>query len=341
MKRNLLKGVLSTTLASVLMLSTVLSASATSLSVNMADISSTGETSVTGQNDLKAPTLKVSLPTELVFSIDALGIAADGSSQIYSAEFPMLNYTDAAVRVGVKAVAVPATGVTLVAETALAKATDLTERSKKIFLGFIAPTAVTDETAATFKATYDDTVKATIIPFDTTTSKAEFAFILAKSPDKTTLAASKTGSSSYKLYGKLNAYAPWALNDLRIDVVYSLDGINDDVYTDTATVTGAHQLVGSSLGFKDATTTVTKTSLATTAVVLNVNFGALTVKKVEVTSSTFTCTTAFYTYDSTLKTFTINKGTTSGLLGAFPAGSHVIKVTLSDDTYYTTTVVVN
>lgn len=111
------------------------------------DMTNTAGSTITGDSEVKSPIYSVVVPTTVEFGIDAFEQAGQTNSQIASAELPIYNKSNVAVRVQADVKVEPATGVTLVDEAS--KVTE-TDTSKNLYIGLEIPktVALTLDTAA-------------------------------------------------------------------------------------------------------------------------------------------------------------------------------------------------
>lgn len=111
------------------------------------DMTSTAGDTITGDSSVKSPVYSVVVPTTVEFGIDAFEQAGQTNSQIASADLPIYNKSNVAVRVQADVKVTPATGVTLVDDAS--KVTEA-DTSKNLFIGLEVPktVAMTLDTAA-------------------------------------------------------------------------------------------------------------------------------------------------------------------------------------------------
>lgn len=73
-------------------------------------VSYTGDTEISGDNDVKNPIYNYQIPMKLEFAVDAFNMA-DANSQIYSLDFPIINKSNVAIQAQVTTKAVAKSGI--------------------------------------------------------------------------------------------------------------------------------------------------------------------------------------------------------------------------------------
>lgn len=134
MKRKLIASVIST-MTCVCMLGTTCLAAGGTLTGTSAD----ADKKISGDSTVKSPIYSVVVPTTVEFGIDAFEQAGQLNSQIASADLPIYNKSNVAVRVQADVKLTPANGVTLVDDT-----TKVTEdnTNKVLYMGLEVPKTV-------------------------------------------------------------------------------------------------------------------------------------------------------------------------------------------------------
>ncbi len=213
-----------------------------------------------GDSAVMNPVISFSLPTDLDFSLDAFGMGDATGSTIFSPEFKIVNNSEVAIRVAVKASLTAAEGVTLKSSVADVKVDDPTVTTKDVYMELVAQEVLTHTATITDGALSDVAVTATAISYDpadadhpgaVTPAKA----VLAATPEdgakptvmtlalskatyddaspthKITAVSGKTGAAVVRFAGTINPNVPtWTANDVSVKAVFDVSGLTGTVY---------------------------------------------------------------------------------------------------------------
>lgn len=245
MKKQMVKVLLSTMLC-VAMVGTTCFA---------ADITSTTDQTITGDNTVENPIYRVVIPTDLKYAVDAF--EQKGQSQIYSEDFNIINKSNVAVKVDVKVKATPKAGVTLVdSADKVSEADD----SKNLFLGVEVPSTVTEDAdaGAVYLATDGTTaLEDMVVDGDGTYYKSDAVYQAVKDDNTVTGTAKKDEMiNTTAVAGTYTKSAKVGIGTEDTVLTFALKGADYITYYDDATdIASKAQAFQKVAGTEDGTTT--------------------------------------------------------------------------------------
>jgi hypothetical protein len=200
-----------------------------------------------GAGTLENVTLTVTVPTSLDFALDPAQTTA-GPSQISNTDFSFSNTSDFATLVAFYLDVELADDVTMMADSAMTDYAAFSASDKELSFGAIA--AKTDDGAASNRAVvYDNANTASIV--EAASDNLEFGMVLAGTKVSLTgVAGANTADlhASFQFYSKMNAYADWQDDDVKLSGVYMLAAVNPaTLKISGTTVTATTGLVGVAL----------------------------------------------------------------------------------------------
>lgn len=143
-------------LAALLAASMILSNAAVSFAA-VTPIEAWGETDATGKNDVVDPIISYQIPTTLEFSLDAFAMSDNTGSQVYSPAIEIINKSQVAIKVDVKADLTLEEGVTAKTAVGEVKVDDPSYTEKDLYMELVAQKI----TSATMTGTPDFEVTVT------------------------------------------------------------------------------------------------------------------------------------------------------------------------------------
>jgi hypothetical protein len=282
-------------------------------------ISQAASGSIGGSNTVKSPAYNVVVPTNINFALNPLQIGSvSGASQITTADYKVINKSDANVLVDFAITANLLGGADFVNKSELTP-NELVGADKDAYFAVLGAkdvtlnslsfaNAATDSTAA---FAYDTAVSGTLIPFDTTANTAKVSFLLGGADLSTSALASgnsgKAGVASFQFYAELNTYASWAPGDITVTGAYTFQGVKSTDYTAAASANVVGLNLMSATPIADVTIAAGATEGLTIARTTAMSNGGITIllsdKPAFVTSVTapvfsYTYPSSDYTYDS-------------------------------------------
>jgi hypothetical protein len=199
--------------------------------------------SVGGDASVKSPTIVVDVPLAVDFALNPLQVGTvAGDSQITSTDYPIVNKSEAPVKVSFALTAVTDSTVTLVTDKTVLKPSEVAEKAKKLYFAVLS--AGSASTATGISPTgfaYDPTKVTTLRLFEPadanvgTDGTTDFEFLLNTSGTHGTPTTDNKGVASFQFYAVMNTYAPWSASDLSISGSYHLDGVRTTDYSTTVT----------------------------------------------------------------------------------------------------------
>lgn len=221
-----------------------------------------GDVNVDSPADVKTPVIKVSVPTTMDTYLNTFSAGDDTGSQILTLKQEIINKSEVAVSVTVKASVEAGTGVEVKDKASAVVTDDLSYKNKDLYVEAVALSGSWADTGATSVLTPDTKIKynpdnggacyvdgANVTPWKakkavTETSAEVMTFALAKASMSTpadpfvadTLAANNKGTAAYRFMGSINPNATWADDtDVQLHVVYSIAGLGDTLYNNVVT----------------------------------------------------------------------------------------------------------
>jgi hypothetical protein len=224
---------------------------------------------ISGDSEVKQVVIKATVPTSLSFGIDPLSITSDTNSpednQIANQNYQMINKTtEAAIAASFFLTADLADGVKLFAadDSTNVKPEDLSASDKNLSFGVLTAKEVTTDTTTPGSVkivgttVYDKDLANGLVSFggtdiaagvETKTSEAAFGFMLEKAQSATELATTSHGIGSFQFYGKMNSYADWQPNDVKVKGVYSLLALSAATVANVGTPIGLNMIPNAKL----------------------------------------------------------------------------------------------
>lgn len=209
----------------------------------MKDVTTTAETTVKGDNLVTNPIYKVSLPTSVAFTIDALELGEKG--QVYASDFAIVNRSNVPVFVNAAFFTTLGTKnpATLVDKDATIE-TAIAPTKKEAYI-YVNP-AKDHDTGSTVDAvktepkfTYDaDEVMDLKAAVDKDTA-VEIFYLLDKATyddkGKITAVAQADSVGGFTIGGAVTTYAEWAAKDISVSAVFKFQGLGATDWTNYTT----------------------------------------------------------------------------------------------------------
>lgn len=212
------------------------------------DATAASTKTVTGNNTAVNPIYKVSLPTTLVFAIDAFNL--NGNGEVSSNNYAIINRSNVPVQVKTNFKTKAKTGTTL-ADATISNAAD----TKEAFLQLSYATAKGANAEITEKlTTLDWTYGAGVQPLTAAADQTDgvsLVFLL----DKAAYTDGKieagdieaTSMSGFKIIGDVTTYpkTPWAASDVTVTAVFTIAGVTTGDYTSYVTGSATDKVANS------------------------------------------------------------------------------------------------
>jgi uncharacterized protein YjdB len=311
------------------------------VSLPVASFAASDNQSITGDSTVDDVTLEVTVPMNLNFALDPLELNVTSGSQVATADYFFVNRTAAPVKVAVNLTAVVTNGAVLVDDPDTLSPYDTEVTTKEIYFAALGATSitvndldfdyVTTEGAIAPAGTYDATSSA-LTYFDSADKKANIAFALDKATNVETdgtpttgaaLALNDKGAATFQFFSKMNTYADWQPNDIKITGNYTLTALSATTYSNYTTNNSYEADGFNQLKVNRPVTALTVTSSAITVVAGDTLTMSAIALPSNATDKTVTWSVADDTGSATITT-------SSGILTAVSPGAVTVTATAND-----------